>query len=101
LRTFCQVVDVVDTKHAQSNVGGSKVLRPLSALVWKHDILSIETYPIPMALVSNESMPLIADSRVVRGNKITLELEHLAVCSWLERFIVKGDIPYLEQDKLA
>jgi hypothetical protein len=54
-----------------------------------------------MALVSNESMPLIADSRVVRGNKITLELEHLAVCSWLERFIVKGDIPYLEQDKLA
>lgn len=50
-----------------------------------------------MALVSDESMPLVANSRVVCGYKITLELEHLAVCSWLESFVVEGNIPYLEQ----
>lgn len=56
-----------------------------------------EAYPIPMALVSDESMPLVADSGVVCGDKITLELEHLAVCSWLESFVVEGNIPYLER----
>jgi hypothetical protein len=48
-----------------------------------------------MALVSNESMPFVTDSRVVCGHEITLEFEHLAVRPWLERFIVKGNVPYL------
>ena len=57
----------------------------------------IEAYPIPMALVSNESMPLVTDSRIVCGNKITLKLEHFAVRSWLECLVVEGNIPYLVQ----
>jgi len=57
----------------------------------------VEAYPVPVTLVSNERLPLVANSRVVCGDKITLKLEHLAVCSWLERFVVEGDIPYLER----
>jgi hypothetical protein len=61
----------------------------------------MEAYPIPVALVSNESMPLIADSRVVCGNKITLKLEHLAVCSWLECFVIEGNIPDLKRGMIS
>lgn len=57
----------------------------------------VKAYPIPMALVSDESIPLVANSRVVCGDKITLKLEHLTVCSWLESFVVEGNIPYLER----
>lgn len=64
-------------------------------------MLMMEAYPIPMALVSNESMPLVADSRVVCGNKITLKLEHLAVSSWLECFVIEGNIPDLKRGTIS
>lgn len=42
-----------------------------------------------MALISDESVPLIAYSRIVGGYKITLEFEDLAVCTWLQSLVVE------------
>lgn len=42
-----------------------------------------------MALISDESMPFIAYSRIVRCDKVALELEDLAVCTWLQSLVVE------------
>lgn len=42
-----------------------------------------------MALISDESMPFIAYSRIVRRDKVALKLEDLAVCTWLQSLVVE------------
>ena len=47
-----------------------------------------------MALIPDKLLPLIADPRIIRSNKVTLKFEDFAVCPRLQRLIVELHIPY-------
>lgn len=46
-----------------------------------------------MALVSDESMPLVAYSRIICSHKVALELENFTVRTRLYSLVVEADIP--------